>query len=404
VRPMNKDGLSPELLALLACARTVLDRANVPALALALGECPSTDELCRVAVEQGMLGHLHRLVTAEAAVAGDPKLIQRLSELQRAAAARNLRSSALLVETLGRLEAGGVRVLPVKGPIWAELLYGDLGSRGWSDIDLLVGREQVELAREVLLGGGFRDCIPFSDRTVRAKWGNTGQIALGSQERGLVVDLHWKLTVSVSPQGLSFEPLFARVETVDLLGQQVACPSKSDVFLITCLEGTRDLWSSVARILDLAVQVDRTSHDEWSALLDAAKTAGCERRALVGVGHVCRVLGMETPQLVALGLEGDRGSRALLRRPLLQHLTGAPPAGLLGRLVRMRVHAGSEDRLLDRVRFVAARLLAPTTEDWQTFRLPPRGVWLYFPLRPARLVAKWFKRLLRIGQGGCRPL
>jgi hypothetical protein len=376
----------------------VLDRKAGAVFASTLDECPSVDGLCRAAVEHRMLGHLHRMVTTEAAATADATLVQRLSELQRAEALWNLRRVALLLEILRTLDAAGVQALPVKGPVWAELLYGDVTLRSWADIDLLVGRGQVRMAREILSENGFADCNAFNERAIRSKWGSTGQIALGSRELDLVVDLHWKLKVSVSPGGLVFEPVFARASIVELLGQQLTCPGKSDVFLMTCLEGARDLWNSVARILDLAVQINRTPRGEWAALLSAARTAGCERRVLVAVGHVCRVLELETPQPVGERLVKDRGSRASLRWLLPDQLTGAPPEALRGRFVLLRSYAAGEDHRLDGLRLLLARLLAPTVEDWKAYSLPSWIECLYSPLRPLRLGAKWCKHLLRIGQ------
>ncbi len=324
--------------------------------------------------------------------------MERLSELQRAAVLRNMRQTAVMLKILDRLDAAGVSALPVKGPVWAQLLYGDLALRAWSDLDLLVGRAQVVTAHEVLLDSGFVDCGAFNKRSVRPRWGSTGQIALSSGEFGVVVDLHWDMTVSVSRRGLAFEPVLARAGTVDLLGRLVSCPGKQDVLLMTCLEGTRDLWNTVARLLDLAVQIDRMPTDEWVPLLSAARAASCERRVLVAVAHVCGVLDLEMPHPVAERVDGDRGMGTLLRLLQPVRLTGALPEDLEGRLVITRSHAWVEDRRLDRVRFVAARLFAPTPEDWETFSLPPLLEWLYYPLRLARLGVKWCKRLLRPGK------
>jgi hypothetical protein len=200
---MNTGLLSPELSALLACARTVVDQQNLPLFESALGVCRSPEALCQVAVTHGMVGHLHRLVSTSISAPADADLVLRLTELQRALAARNLHYTSALLQVLSRLDRAGVQVLTVKGPVWAELLYGDLSLRTWSDLDLLVGLQQAVQAREVLLQMGFEDCSPQNEQSLRSRWGDTGQIALGSRKFGLVVDLHWKLTVAVSPRGLT---------------------------------------------------------------------------------------------------------------------------------------------------------------------------------------------------------
>ncbi len=345
-----------------------------------------------------MLGHVYRLLTSETPISWDAGVVRRVSELQRVLMVRNLRYAAALLEILKQLDSRGVQAVAVKGPVWAELIYGDLTSRTWSDLDLLVGHGQVARAREALQEMGFEDCRPFGERATRSRWGDTGQIALGSQDLGLVVDLHWKLTVAVSPRGLTSEPVLARAATVLVLGEQVQCPGESDVFIITCLEGTRDLWSSVARVLDLGMLISRTTSDGWTDLLAAAREAGCERRVLVGVGYVSRLLGLEIPDLLTARIQTDRRARAVLGYLRPSYLRGAPPSGLRGRLALFWVHVSGEDRRRDGLRFALARLFAPTAEDWDVFSLPRQMDWLYVPLRPLRLAGKWFVRMLRGGK------
>lgn len=395
-RPWSEEQtLLPELRALLVCARAVLGLDGAGSLDEALSGCPAVERVCEAAVRHGMLGHLHRLVTTTAALEVDPALSRRLAELQRALAVRNLRQTSFLVHALDQLAAAGVRALPFKGPVLAQALYGDITLRSWADVDLLVSHEQVATARDVLYAAGLRDSSGFTERSVRPRWGDTGQIALVSAELGQVVDLHWKLGVSASPRTLRPEAVFANAETIELLGRTVMCPGTTAMFLTTCLEGTRDRWNSVSRLLDLAVQIQRTPRQEWAAVLATAKGAGCRRRCLVGVCHVGRVLGLVTPQPVADALASDRQSRILIGSLQPQGLVAAIPEGLRGRVGLLRWQAAGEDSRLDGLRYLLARLLAPTAEDWERFALSSQKEWVYYLLRPGRLAVKWCKHLAR---------
>jgi hypothetical protein len=70
------------------------------------------------------------------------------------------RANALAVEgtttdAVRRLEAAGIRVLPLKGPLLAADVHGDTGLRETSDADLLVGRENLETAAGILQATGY---------------------------------------------------------------------------------------------------------------------------------------------------------------------------------------------------------------------------------------------------------
>ena len=382
--------LSPESGALLAVARTVVGSQSPRELSSALGACESVEGLCEAARSQGMLGHLAAAVLRPGLDA-DPGLRKKLMELQRALVVRNLKQTTYLVRILDKLEEAGVQAMPLRGPIWAEMLYGDIASRIWVDLDLLVEHDRLSAAHDALLAWGLTDTSPLNRRTMEAGWGSSGQIALARTEFGLVVDLHWKITVSTSPRSLTAKPVLARGENVELLGRQVRCPGKSDVLVMTCMEGARDKWGSLSRLLDLAVQVSRMREEEWPGALKSAGEAGCERRMVVGVAHVCRVLRIREPEAVTAASR-DMISRMLARRLRPENIAGDGVGTLRERLGRTVWDAASEDNLVDGVRHLAARLFAPSTEDWQSYRLPPGLALLYRLLRPGRLAVKWSAR------------
>ena len=389
---------SPEMSALLACAKAVVDGEGLPGLMRSMKDCRSAEGLCTLALQQGMLGHLHKMLADQESTFLPLGLTERLNALHRTMELNNLRSAATLLGLLRVLERGGVRAIAVKGPVWAELLYGDLSARTWSDLDLLVGYKQVDDARALLLKKGFEDCLASNDMATASRRSGNGQIALASSGAGLIVDLHWRLTVSSSSRDLTFEDISARASTLGILGHQVACPGQADVLLISCLAGARDLWATVGRMLDLAAQIVRVGDDDWQRVLDTAKSSGCERRTLAGVLHVCRTLGLQVPGPVARKCEGRSKVPSLVGALQLPVAIASSPPDLGETLRRTRWHRLGEDRALDRLRFALNRLFAPTAEDWESVDLPRGLSWLYYPLRPLRLAAKWAKRVLMAGR------
>ncbi len=60
------------------------------------------------------------------------------------------------LEILDRLTAAGIRALPLKGSLLARELYGDVGARSSSDVDVLIAPENLRDAVDVLSGLGWR--------------------------------------------------------------------------------------------------------------------------------------------------------------------------------------------------------------------------------------------------------
>ena len=68
---------------------------------------------------------------------------------------RSVRASAEIVRVCTRLEAQGIRTLPFKGPVLAQLLYGDLAAREFADLDILVDPERYWDAYDLLVADGY---------------------------------------------------------------------------------------------------------------------------------------------------------------------------------------------------------------------------------------------------------
>jgi hypothetical protein len=118
---------------------------------------------------------------------------------------RALRGVQQLLEIVERFERAGIAVIALKGPVFSQWLYGDIASRRFSDLDLLVSVETRDTARRLLEQIGFARRIPAAaGDLVYASIGAWPMVHAGR----LDVDLHWKLA------GRRFS---SAVETTDVL-------------------------------------------------------------------------------------------------------------------------------------------------------------------------------------------
>lgn len=96
----------------------------------------------------------------------------------------------ITVRVAAALEEAGIRVLPLKGPLLGERLYGDVGARISADIDLLVEASDLQRAVEIIRQLGYREQRPSSGS-------HSGQPVL--HERLVhpsalpVIELHWRV-------------------------------------------------------------------------------------------------------------------------------------------------------------------------------------------------------------------
>jgi hypothetical protein len=113
-------------------------------------------------------------------------LAQALSEGRRQGAFLQL----IAARIAARLAAAGIRCTPLKGPGLGEQIYGDIGRRPSSDIDLLVAPQQLRDAVEVVRELGYEVPADHLDRSGLP----TLHLAMVHERRQLpAVELHWRI-------------------------------------------------------------------------------------------------------------------------------------------------------------------------------------------------------------------
>lgn len=266
-----------------------------------------------------------------------------------------MRASLLLASETTRLTgvlgAAGVRSMPVKGPVLAQMLFGDPGRRQYSDLDLMVEPGRVDDAVAALRDAGYEPKWPPRTAARHARFNWYEELPLRHSRNGIDVDLHWSFTPRHYVARMDDREVWARAERVGFLGSSVEVPAPPDYLEYLCLHGARHEWSRLGWLADLAAF--------------RARFGSC----------------IDLPSLTQRSRGGALIADALQRAA---DWLGEPAGGL------------GTPRPVSRwreLRYRAAVLLIPTEADWAERELPSGLEPLYYPLRLARLVQRHLRRL-----------
>jgi putative nucleotidyltransferase-like protein len=132
------------------------------------------------------------LIGSRAVEAGDDAVPEwfrdAVASARTAARARGLALDAATRELAGALGKAGIRALPLKGPLLAEDVHGDIGLRETSDIDLLVSASEIDAAVGVLRERGY------SQPTDARRGNGLPDLHFGLHHPTLPsVDVHWRV-------------------------------------------------------------------------------------------------------------------------------------------------------------------------------------------------------------------
>jgi hypothetical protein len=220
---------------LLDCAREEMSPELVRRTEEALREPLRWDHLLPAAWQHGVASLLHKnLKRFEPNEYTPPGATRKLLELYHRTGYLNLRLSKQLGELLERFTDRGIKVMVLKGAFLAQAVYADLAYRPFLDLDLLVKREDLMRARDVLYEAGYGLSAELLPEGFFLKH---HFCLLFARDSGgtIYVDLHWGLSDKFAGHALDMEELWSRARPVVLSGRPAYVPSPEDLLTYLCI-------------------------------------------------------------------------------------------------------------------------------------------------------------------------
>lgn len=379
---------SAEADVLLTCARVHLLEGHTRHLRKRLAHPLDWNRLVPLAARHGLLPLLARHLEALEPEALPTPVREHLRAHRYAVALRNLSLSGELLRVLRLFDKHGIPVLPFKGPTLGQLAYGDPALREFGDLDLLLQPRDVSRTRSLLAEQGY--CSPYALTPAQeaAYLRSLGQLALVKPE-GCLVELHETLAPRAFVFPLDLATMWPRCRVVKLTGQPVPCPGAEDMLLILCMHGAKHLWKNLGWICDVAELLRRHNALNWGQVQREARRLGSERLLWLGVQLAEHVLQAPLPADVSCQAKRDKTAR-LLAEMVLEHLFDEKewrPRGWESATFHLRLR----ERQRDGVRYCLSLLFAPTLADWKSLPLPAPLAFVYYGIRPVRLLGKYLR-------------
>jgi len=312
--------------------------------------------------------------------------LQKLKFEYKSNAARCLLFSNRLIEIIDLLGRHHIRVVPFKGPVLAEMVYGDPCLRQSVDLDILVDKKDAFQAKRLLGEQGLLPEIDLDEKQFTAYAVKKNSIAMFSQSSVLAVDLHWEMSANYA-----FEPLVLKRIKNDLLqvafaGETVLQPCRELLLIYLCLHGTRDCWKDLESLGSIAALIQ--SHDiwGWSRVIKRADRMHCRRMVLLSLMLVQDLLDATIPQsLVALAENDPAVSKLATSVCKTLFDPGRFNSVSMTKSKFSLFHLKVRDTWKDRIRYIRHLIFGTTVQEWRYFPMPGKLSFLHGLLRPLRL-------------------
>lgn len=339
------------------------------------------DDLVETARQQGVFVLLYgNLKTLRDKLVVPERVMQRLHEGVLTSAARNMLMLREAGVILRDLQGKNLEVIALKGLYLVENVYQDISKRSFSDLDLLVKKDSIDVAIACMQELGYKLETYYDSRDANVDIKHAPPM---KKPGGPYVEIHWTILEENEPFTIDVEGLWARAVPASVAGLGVLALGVEDLLLHLCVHlgyqhhlniGLRGLFDIAEVLRHFQGQVD------WKRVISTARQWGAERVVWLVLKLTEQLLGTEIPQDVYPRLVMEAIPQDVLGEAKAQLLAGEGQAiQMTPDLAKLATTRGIGSKLkvmLSRV-FIPRRVLA------RLYNMSPKSL---------RIVGCYFKR------------
>ncbi|MDB9372554.1 nucleotidyltransferase family protein [Nodularia sphaerocarpa] len=435
-----KNSLSPEVIALLACLKCHFHTTSVNAVRDLLRDDLNWSKLIEISIAQGVMPLLYQSLKE---IDDVPRsVMMQLQTLNRMNGLNNLSQTKELLRILTQLEKSGIEAIAFKGAVLAASAYGNVSLRQFNDLDILVRRRDFWQAKAVLISQGYqynfseeaeidgfeRDLqISLSYKAPEAEMFNARfePLLLHSNPQRSI-DLHWGIPPRRTWNPNHYDRLWEYCQPMTLMGQSIKSFIPEIALIIQSVNIAKEYgWSrSLKQICDVAQVIQAYPDLDWHLTLRLSSELRCEKLFLLGIYITQNLFNISVPDHIVSKFIQIKSLDTQIS--LFNSLESKTDSTLHQLFYQSRILLGIRnlylgytsplktlDRSLNRwwldealsmtllyMYFLMRRLLVPNERDHEFLILPQQLFFLYYFVRPIRLL--WKHILKNIYESGTK--
>ncbi len=403
---LNMSTLKPEIALLLNCINVDPDLNRQAQIQQIIKQSKiDWEKLLKLARFHRLLPLLYKSLSPFSSQAVPDHILQELRRLHLQTIQRNFRLVQELIAFLDILDAHSIKSITFKGPTIAQIAYGDLSLRMFSDLDLLVAPNDFLVLRDIAVKHGYQcdTIMAATERTYLAKLSKQQQFeylksqkefSLYNPKSQFFLDIHQGILSKQFSHLFDVRWIWQHTQTINLGGRQVICLTPEISILISCAQGAEDLWCHLGKICDLAMLIKAQENLNWEYLLDRSNDLGMLPSFLLGLSLAQDLCGVILPDTIQQQLMNSTCTHTVakaIQQSIFtqEHYSLQSKFEVSYTLHQLKLMPGWHQRL----RFCLT-LLEPTLADLATIELPSNLFFLYYVLRILRLTQQVFDKTL----------
>jgi len=341
------------------------------------------ERLARLADHHGVLPQVYSVMAqAEGASSAELSSLRQMYERSVHQALWLTREMLRIIECF---ESHGIRALAHKGPALAQILYGNVTSRQFADLDILVSPDDLPKVRACLAELGYEASLKLSHSEERAYMDAGYEFVFDFGEHRNLLEIQWRILPRFYAVDFNIERFFDRAIAVDLCERAVRTLCPEDLMLVLCVHAAKHAWTQLSWIREIG-ELSKSQQLDWVAIFNEAERLGICRILAVSLALANNLFGAEIPEAVQGYAQCDHEVEVVVHRviPLLSQEENLDPESVS----YFRLMMDARERWQDRARFLWRLAVTPSVGEWSAIGLPEPLFPLYRAVRFFRLARR----------------
>ena len=375
----------PELTFILKCIQNKVNAKEKTRIKSLANSNLNWDLVFEIAIKQRVLPILYKKIQTIIPGIVPDRIFTKFKNAYFNNTTRNLYLLSFLISCINILEKNNIKVLPFKGIVLAQDIYGDIALRSFSDIDILVNKENASKAWSLLLNNQFKPQLTLTEDQKKKYILSEDHIAFSKGK--MHIELHWEMSGLYLSNPLTFEHVEKRLTTVHLHNKTISNLSPEDLLVYLCIHGTKHGWEYIEQVLSIAELIRINKDIDWNYVEKLVQTLHCKKMYSIGIFLSWKIFKAPLPEYRINELKNDQRVIKLSRQAALsmfENITGSKIKYKINRFSLF--HLMVRDSFTDMLRYGLRLIFRPTDKEWFYFPVPGSLSFLHYFLRPYRLL------------------
>lgn len=383
----SESNLSSQIQFLILCCKSKMDEKDIKAIRENVTATKNLEEVSMLSYDHGIYPLFYHALIEHASDLMDQEMKDAMAYLFQNIKATNEMMTDELVHVTRLLEEHDIEVLSFKGPVLAEIAYGDISLRQYRDLDILVHRQHVYKAGLLLTDNHYVSKKSLAFFKNKAMLDINSDLTLLNTKNQIILEIHWKLFWQFYQIRFEAEDIWKSSYFCNIQNHQIKTLSPELLLPYLCAHGSKHQWERIEWLVDIDRLIRSNTEMDWERIIHIANQSHTMTQLLLGLSLINELF--RTPIIEEIDNQFTNKKIVSLKNEILIFLTeGVEQRGYF-------YHLQLQDTFQDKCLFTWSSFVKPTPSDVETIDIPDYLSFVYYFIKFYRVLKKIPKYFIR---------